>query len=88
MKSFEHCVKCGMELRKVSLVRVRPTRCGECRANSRNHEFKRIMEDCAKMSEPEEGMFEDIKFDPDEGVMHRHKKLTTEVGIKSSLGGL
>ena len=88
MKSYEHCVKCGMELRKVNLVRVRPTRCGECRANSRNHEFKRIMEDCAKNSQPEEGMFEDIDHDPDEGVIHKSTVPRTEVGIKSSLGGL
>jgi hypothetical protein len=88
MKSYEHCVKCGVELRKVSLVRVKATRCGECRANSRSYEFKRIMEECAKNSQPEEGRFEDIAFDPDEGVMHKSTKPRTEVGIKSSLGGL
>lgn len=88
MKSYEHCMKCGMELKKVTLVRVKPTRCGNCRNNSKNHEFRLIMEECAANSQPEEGMFEDIAFDPDEGVMHREKRPTIDVGIRSSLGDL
>ena len=88
MKSFEHCVECGVELRKVALVRVKATKCGDCRKHSRNYELGKLFEECAKNSQPEEGRFEDIAFDPDEGVMHKSTKPRTEVGIKSSLGGL
>lgn len=87
MDSYEHCKSCGVELRKVKLVRVRPTKCFECRHHSQNYEFKRILEECAKNSQEEEGAFEDIRFDPEEGIMHRSKP-STDVGVKSSLGTL
>jgi|TARA_B100000941_G_scaffold286307_1_gene259619 hypothetical protein len=55
--------------------------------NSKNVEFKKLMEECAKNSIPEEGVFEDIAFDPDESIMHRSKP-SSEIGVKSSLGSL
>ena len=87
MDSYEHCKNCGIKLKEVRLVRVRPTKCNECRHHSRNYEFKKLMEECAKNSIPEEGFFEDIKFDPDESIMHRSKP-STQIGVKSSLGSL
>ena len=41
--------------------------------HSKNPEFKIIMEECAKNSIPEEGLFDDIKFDLDEGIIHTSK---------------
>lgn len=87
MKNYEICTDCGCNLRRVRNLRVRPTKCHDCRNHSRNYEIKRIFEECAKNSQPEEGMFEDIKHDPEEGIMHRSKP-STQIGVKSSLGSL
>ena len=86
--SYENCCDCGCKLKRVRLLRIKPTKCNECRNHSRNYEIKKIFVECAKNSQPEEGMFEDIDYDPDEGVIHKSTVPRTEVGIKSSLGGL
>jgi|TARA_B100001059_G_C17835745_1_gene587994 hypothetical protein len=88
MQNYEVCIDCGCNLRKVRNLRVKPTKCHDCRNHSRNYELKRIFEETAKASKPEEGMFEDITHrDPDEGVIHKQKP-SNQIGVRSSLGTL
>ena len=45
------------------------------------------MKECAEMSQPEEGRFEDIEHDPEERIMMKSKP-TNHTGVRSSLGTL
>jgi hypothetical protein len=93
MKDYESCTDCGVQLRKVKNLRVKPTKCHDCRNHSANYELAKLHLQCAKDSRPdldehgEEVMFQDVAYDVEESIMHRSSPSNT-IGVKSSLGTL
>ena len=86
----QSCVECGAYVFKTKYEVAKL--CETCRfeKRSQNTEIRNITREL--QARPlrdieEEGSFEDIAFDPDEGVMHRSRP-SSAIGVKSSLGTL
>ena len=87
MIDFNYCKECGQKLKDVKIKRTKPLSCSNCKGNSQNFAFRQIMKECAAVSKPEEGRFEDIDHDPEERIMMKSKP-TNHTGVRSSLGTL
>lgn len=87
MKDFNFCKECGTQLKKVKIKRTKPLPCSNCRGNSQNFAFREILKEVQAVSVAEEGRFEDVAHDPEEGIMMRTKP-SPYIGVKSSLGSL
>jgi hypothetical protein len=89
-KIKQSCIECGVDVLVTKYEKAKL--CEACGFEKRAMvtELKKIpMELQARPLRDieEEGSFEDIAFDPDEGVMHRSRP-SSAIGVKSSLGTL
>ena len=85
MENYELCKECKIELRATKNPRLRPTSCADCKITKYNYKLNQLHLECSELSQEEDGFFEDVAYDPEEGIMMKTKP-THNSGIQSSLG--
>ena len=89
-KTKQSCLECGVDVLVSKYEKAKLCEACGFQKRSNETEIKNITKEL--QARPlrdieEEGSFEDIAFDPDEGVLYRSRP-SSEIGIKSSLGSL